>query len=134
MSSKECSVVLWGGMSAAVGVGLYVLLQLLFAVLVVNGVVAEKNVVVLQVAGGVLAGGCAGLASARFAKWGMAAMPVAVCAALCVVLAGYVVYGGIVLEGATLLRVLGIMVGGVIADLLAGKWGRKGKTRRVRKV
>ena len=134
MSSKERSVMLWGGMSVAGGVGLYLLLQLLFAVLVVNGVVAEDRVVILQIMGGVFVGGCVGWASARLLRRSAAAIPAALCVALCVVAAGLLFYGGVVMDGATAMRLLGIFGGGLAADLLIGKGGRKRKAKRVRKA
>ena len=133
MSSKERSVVLRGSVTVAGGVGLYLLLQLLFALLVVNGVVVEGAVVILQIVGGVFVGGCAGWGSVKLLGRSAAAIPAAVCVVLCVVAVGLLIYGGIVIEGATLMRLLGIVGGGLVADLLAGEGRRKRKMKRIRR-
>ena len=134
MSSKERSVVLWGGVSVAGGVALYLLLQLLFAVLVVNGVVAEDGVVILQIVGGAFVGSCIGWVSVRLLKRSVAAIPAAVCVALCIAAMGLLFYGGVVIEGASWLRLLGIVGGGFGVDLLVGEGRGKRKRKRMRKV
>ena len=135
MSSREKSVLLGGVISVAVGIAVYLSLQLVFALLVVEGMVGERGIGILQIIGGVIAGGCAGLGTIKMAGWNGGAVVLPVCMVLSVMLLGALIYGDLVVDGLAVARMIAIPAGGIVVKLLTGKRvGRRKRMARARKV
>ena len=135
MFSQERSFLLGGVVSVSVGIAVYLLLQLVFALLVVEGMVGESGVEVLQIIGGVIAGGCAGLGSIKMAGGNGSAVVWPVCMVLIVMLLGALIYGDLVVDGLAVARMIAIPAGGIVVKLLTGKRvGRRKRMARARKV
>ena len=135
MSSREKSVLLGGVISVVVGIAVYLSLQLVFALLVVEGMVGERGIEILQIIGAVIAGGCSGLGTIKKAGWNGGEVVLPVCMVLSVMLLGALIYGDLVVDGLAVARMIAIPAGGIVVKLLTGKRvGRRKRMARARKV
>lgn len=112
--------------------GVYLLGQLLITLLVVKGALSEENMFPMAAVFCVLAALAGGVLCTRCPPWGM--LPSAMlCAGLfAAVLAGIglLCWDGISWTGHGGILILCALSGGVLAGLLGGRRGRKGKHRR----
>ena len=126
------------GIACSVALAMYLLFQLLLALLIVKGTLTENRTIVMQIAAGGMSALLGGYLAMNTTKWLPAAGLTGVGIALITAVLGFAIYDGILLNAETLLRVTTMLVGGMIPSLLTGKKKRKraGKSagRRVQKI
>lgn len=124
------------GIAVSIGGGLvvYLLLQLLLAMLAVKGIVPERQVGLLQIFCGGLASLLGGLWAVGMVSWRPlpAALATAMGIALSAALGGVLLYDGISLTADSLARVGAMLAGGLAAALLRG--GKAGGGKRKKKT
>lgn len=110
---------------------LYILLQMLLALLAVKGALPEKRLFPAQAVTAVLAMLPGGLYAAR--RSGLGALPAAMLTALSFAillsLVGLLVYDGVAQTGQTVVLLLAAAAGGLLAGLLGGGGKKKRKKR-----
>ena len=120
------------GISAGVGLAVYLLAQPLLAFLVIRGWLPEGRAMALQVITAVIAGLTGGLLAVWLVFW--RALPAALAAAfgmvLITALTGVLFYDGILLTVESLVRAACMVAGGLAAALSAGKSARGGKRKK----
>ena len=117
--------------SGGVGLLIYLLLQLLMALLVVNDVLADSRVMALQVVTGGVSALPSGILAVIVTKWIPATALTGAWLTLLTAVVGFFIYNEIQLDSSTLVRIGAMLIGGFLPLLLFTKKGRghKGKKR-----
>lgn len=112
--------------------GLYLILQLLLALLLVKAVVPEANCFMVLLALCGLSSLVGGLYCARRSAWGTLSSSLIVTAGFAALLVsvGILGYDGVTWTGQGGALLLAALIGGILAGLLAGKRGRRVKHKR----
>lgn len=115
------------GISGGVGMTIYLLFQLLLALLVVKGALPETRLMVFQTAAGgvsVLLSGCLAMS---MTKWVPASGLTGIFIVAITLLLSFGLYDGVLLNAETLLRMITMLIGGLLPALPIGKRGRRRK-------
>ena len=132
--SNLVKITIFGG----VGEVMYLLFQLLLALLVVKNLISEERVLAFQVASGAVSALLCGYLAMKATNWILAACLTGSGIAALTAVLGFGIYGDVLLNVDTLLRILAMLLGGLAPALFVGKKGEKRRAksvgRRVRKV
>jgi len=113
------------GISSGVGMVIYLLVQLLLALLIVKGMLGEGRVTGFQIIAGGIGAFLSGCLAVKLTKWAPAATITGILMAVATVLLGVGVYDGIIVSADTLVRISVMLVGGALPTLLLRKKGRR---------
>jgi len=135
MSKKKSSKAPWLSLLEAVGItlGVYVLLQLLLALLMVKGILPQEHTVVSLVAACGIASLLGGVFAVRKVMLSSAlTRGILNSACFCAVLAllGIGIYGRLMIQGSGGLLLVTALLGGLVAGLLGNRKGKKKSRRR----
>jgi len=126
------------GISGGIGMALYIMLQLLLALLIVKGILPEKRWMISQFAAGGVSTLLGGFVAIRITKWIPAAMLTGIFVTGIAMLLGMGIYDVVLLNTETLLRAIVMLAGGALPALLFGKQGRRraggAVSRRARRI
>lgn len=117
---------------AVTGVAVYILLQLLFAWLVVNGTMTESHIAGVQIMTVGITSLLAGFAAWEVTGWRLASVLTSIVMALLTITLGMLVYDGVSLEGGAVNKLASMIVGGALSWILVigKKNARKGRKAR----
>ena len=117
---------------AVTGVAVYILLQLLFAWLVVNGAMTESHIAGVQIMTVGITSLLAGFAAWEVTGWRLASVLTSIVMALLTITLGMLVYDGVSLESGAVNKLASMIVGGALSWILVigKKNARKGRKAR----
>ena len=127
--SKGWPCVAGVGICGVVGVVLYMLFQLMLAMLIVNGTLPEERIVGAQMLAGAISALLAGVVAWGITGWRIASAATSLAMSVLVMIAGFLIYDGVVMNVSAFLRLGAMLLGGSVFSLIreGKRGGRKGR-------